>query len=327
VHVTPRWNITAGVRVTHEKKRETVWRPNPVSRSTGAPVAGLASMTVAPIDLGISDTAPSWQFSTDYRFSPEVMVYGQISRGQKAGGLNVSVPSPGVGVEKLIIDPETATSYEIGVKTDLLGHHLIFNLAGFITEDKNYQATYSPPENPLIGYITNIGKVKMTGIEAEATILPARGVSLRGFLSYVDAYYSSYPGGPCPLENSAPTCDLSGQTLSGSPQWSAGIDANYQRNLTENFDSYVNAEWSYRSAYYTSADNSKYSKNNPFSIINLRAGIRTSDGKWDFSLWGKNVTNSRYKIVSANVDSIFPGTYAGIFADPATYGATLRFTY
>jgi iron complex outermembrane recepter protein len=328
-HVTPHWNITGGLRLTYETKGETVYRPVPVSSTTGATVAALASQASGPWQASISNTAPSFLISTDYKVSPGVMVYGLVSRGQKAGGLNTSVPASGLGTAALEVKPETATNVEVGIKGDLPRQHLSFSLDAFHTQISNYQANVLETVNSqVVQLLTNAGSARTQGIEAEASWRPVEGLTLHGFAAYNDAKYISYTNGPCPVEvTGRSTCDLSGKPITGAPKWTTGVNGGYEHALGRILVGYANAEYSWRSRYFGSADDSVLSQTGHYGLLNLRAGIRSADQVWDLSIWGKNVTNVHYATNYFNYSSLLPGTYAAFFGDPATYGATLRFSF
>jgi outer membrane receptor protein involved in Fe transport len=60
-----------------------------------------------------------------------------------------------------------------------------------------------------------------------------------------------------------------------------------------------------------------------YALLDLRAGVATSDGKWRFSLWGHNVTNKYYWTIA---DHIADTTvrFAGM---PATFGVSATYRY
>jgi iron complex outermembrane receptor protein len=64
-----------------------------------------------------------------------------------------------------------------------------------------------------------------------------------------------------------------------------------------------------------------------YGLLNLRVGVHTADQRWDLSFWGRNVTNVHYATNYFNYGTLLPGTYVAFFGDPATYGATLRFSF
>lgn len=60
-----------------------------------------------------------------------------------------------------------------------------------------------------------------------------------------------------------------------------------------------------------------------YETLNLRAGIRSSDDRWQAMVWGKNVTNNFYwNNVVAQSDVVV--RYAGL---PATYGVTIGYKF
>ena len=327
-HVTPDWNITAGIRQTRETKREDVWRPVPVSRVTGMPVAALADQAAGPIHAEISNSAPSFLVSTDYHPTPGLMFYALVSRGQKAGGLNTTLPPAGLGADALKVEPEVATNYEAGLKSDLFAHRVQLNLSVFRTDIRNYQANVlQEVDGQIVQLLTNAGAARTQGVEAEATVQPARGLSLHGYAAYNDAAYRSYRNGPCPIGISAPACDLSGKPIAGAPKWTLGANGSYEHDIGGRLTGYASAEYSWRSHFYGSLDDSPMTLTGGYGLLNLRLGIRSKDRLWDLSVWGRNVTNAAYATNYFNYGSVLPGTYVAFFGDPATYGATLRFNF
>ena len=69
--------------------------------------------------------------SASYKLSDDALLYASVSRGAKSGGINPSVPPTVAGGlpanETLFIEPEIALDYELGVKTNLLGHRVQLN--------------------------------------------------------------------------------------------------------------------------------------------------------------------------------------------------------
>jgi iron complex outermembrane receptor protein len=327
-HVTPVWNITAGLRVTDERKYETVSRPAPVSVTTGAPAAALASQAVAPFSVGVQNTAPSYLISTDYHVAPSIMLYASISHGEKAGGVNPNVLGAGQTVNSLKVQPEQATDYEFGVKGDAFARRLSFTVDAFYTDVSDYQATFiSTVNGSTVQLLTNVVKVRTEGFEAEATVRPVRGMTLSANGAYDDAFYVSYPDAPCPAGSAVSVCNLTGRPVAGAPRWTGNLDAEYERPVYHDLSLYGAAEFSYRSQFYGYLDDSPYSSTGDYGLLNLRLGVRSTAGHWDLSIWGKNVTDRRYVANYLSYGTLLPGAYVPFFADPATFGATLRASF
>jgi iron complex outermembrane receptor protein len=326
-HATSKLNITAGVRETYESKSEQVWRPNPVSSLTGLPSAALAYATYPAARVSVADWAPSGLISADYKIAPDVMAYATVSRGEKAGGVSTTLPGAGLGLGSLKVKPEVADNGEIGVKSQLFDHRLQLDVDVFYTEVQDYQATYfaTPPGGgTTVQVLTNVGKVRTEGVEAEATARPVAGLTLTSTVSYNDAIYASYPSGPCPVEVTAAACNLTGKPVAGAPRWIANLSGQYEHPLAGAVIGYVGADYSWRSSYYGYLDDSRYDKTGDYALINARLGLRQANGRWEAILWAKNLADKRYVASYLNYGSLIPGAYVPFFGDPRTFGVTLR---
>jgi iron complex outermembrane receptor protein len=68
----------------------------------------------------------------NYHWSDDSMFYGTISKGYKAGGVNLTLGTPN-------FEPETNLVYELGLKTMALDRHLRVNTAVFYSDYKDIQ--------------------------------------------------------------------------------------------------------------------------------------------------------------------------------------------
>ena len=80
----------------------------------------------------------------------------------------------------------------------------------------------------------NAASARVKGIEAEATIIPTRGLTLRGVLGYQDAGYRKYET-PIPAGY-----DLSTAPLDRAPEWQWSVDATYAVPVGDNFKATFN---------------------------------------------------------------------------------------
>jgi iron complex outermembrane receptor protein len=62
-----------------------------------------------------------------------------------------------------------------------------------------------------------------------------------------------------------------------------------------------------------------------FGIVNAYASFSTQDERWDFALFGTNLTDERYRL-SGN-SSIGFGLAESTFGAPREWGATLRYRF
>ena len=171
--------------------------------------------------------------------------------------------------------------------------------------------------------MTNVGKVRTEGIETEAAATLLEGLMLRLSAAFDRAYYVSYPNGPCPA-NATAVCDLTGRPVAGAPQLNAGLSGAYQRPIGNGLAAYLAGEYSWRAPYYGNLDDGPLSKIGNNHIINLRLGLKSKDGVWDISLWGKNLLNEHVVNSYASYASILPGAYVAGMGDPTIFGVTLK---
>ena len=334
-HVVPNVDLTTGLRYTWEKK--TGWFNQTASGadlSTLSPdqqvVAqalraryGVANAFSAQTSAG----RLSGQVTLSWKATPHVLTYATYSRGNKFGGLNLSnIVTTGTYAANPVIGPETIDSYEAGLKTSWLGGRLIANVDGFWTDDSNYQTTIIDPTRNNQSYFANVGKVRTRGFEADLRGTVGSWLSLYASGTYDDARYVSYANAPCPIEVTGQTlCNMSGQQLPGTSKWAGAAGGEAKGPLGRNFgheaEVYGGADYSYRTAQYTTVADSLYSRIPGYGLANVHFGIRATDGRYDIQLWARNVTNKTYYL-TLSADNF--GAIRGTLGDPRTYGVTLR---
>jgi len=274
--------------------------------------------------------------SASYKVTPDFLAYASLARGAKAGGINPSVPNGTLGTASLFVKPETANDAELGIKSSWLDHRLTINANLFWTQVKDYQATVLEPvgaTNTFVQVLTNVGKVRTRGVETEISAAPIDGLTLRLAASYDNATYLSYTNAPCAAEKLAPTnatqgsivCNLTGRPLVGAPTWNVDPGIVWSSHIFGGLTGIAEADYSWRSKQYGSADDSEYAQIPSYGLLNLRYGISgdLDHGKsWTATLWSSNVFDKRYVTGGVAIAgslynySLNPGL-------PRTYGATV----
>lgn len=99
-------------------------------------------------DAKLKTGAPTWTAGIDYRVSPDLLVYGKVSRGYKAGGINTNA----VFVNTRTFQPEKVTSYEGGFKSDnVAGVKTLLNVSYYYLDYKNIQRAAPDVNGALLG--------------------------------------------------------------------------------------------------------------------------------------------------------------------------------
>ncbi len=208
------------------------------------------------------------------------------------------------------------------------------NAAVYLTDFDDFQA------NTFVGtgfVLQNAGKIQTKGFELEVFALPTQWLSITSGLAYVDAEYDSFLGGSCirtPFgaepdagEPLFPTvCDATGNTVSGTPEWTIFGSAHAERRLGGGNLIYGQFDVNWKDDNPSGTDLDSNKEADDYTVANVRRGYLFSGDKYDISIWGKNVFDEDYSYGGFN-SVIREGSLTAYHTEPATWGVTLRATY
>jgi len=155
-------DLTFGARYTSDSREATrdkttalfIGQTSPLGsrRFNGAGVTIPVSDTVGATEVRNKKFNPS--FTLTYKPTSNVTSYAKVVTGYKAGGTHAASPA-----FTRTFGPESITSYEIGLKTDLFNRRLRVNVDGFIAQNKDLQVDMSAdPIDPSIVETFNLAK-------------------------------------------------------------------------------------------------------------------------------------------------------------------------
>lgn len=292
-------------------------------------------------DARLKTKAPSWIVGIDYKITPDLMVYGKVSRGYKAGGFNQYA----VFASTRTFEPETVTSYEAGIKSDFrLGEMPArLNLAGYTLDYKGIQRASGDfnPATGASGARTQNADARISGIEVDGYIRPFDGFELGGNFSYTDAKYKKYEfqtitgavgcNGVVPPGGIVDASCLDMQYIA-KYIWSA--HASYERELAGDAGTlafFVN--YSRTSRQNTEAVNIPAIQPGAyiasFGLLNASIDWRNIGGSGlDAGIFATNLTNETYRISNSNVYQQGGLLYwATLYGEPRMYGLRLKFSF
>jgi iron complex outermembrane receptor protein len=307
--ITPGLHATIGARYTWEDKSI-----DPYAYTSSLVTGGLLGpVFTTPDQHDYHAFTP--KFGLDYQITPNALIYGSVTRGFKSGGFNYSART----TSAIEFNPETIWSYEAGLKSDWLDHHLRFNLTGFVYDYKGLQVqSILSPGNVFIG---NASKAKIKGIEAETIIKPVQGLTLSSSASYLDARYGSFTNASVvtgilpyvindPRYDPATThFDATGNRLNSAPRFSTLEAIQYDVPLSFGTIS-GRAEFSWQSRTFYDATNVDVLSQKAYGLLNLSVGWRSNNGAWHVQLLARNVTDKQYLNAAAAPGSL-PTGHAG----------------
>jgi iron complex outermembrane receptor protein len=215
VHVTRQVDVLGGYRITKDEKNASFTAPGVLSVSE------------------YSNARPSYMLGVNYKPNSDTLLYTKYSTAYMSGGNSFG----------LAYEPETAASWEGGVKADWLDRRVRTNLSLFTVKYVNLQTATSgslltPPRNELPVVLVNSGDLRAKGFEFEGTLLPMKGLTFNAGVGYTDAQYLKVNPIIGTLDNTKPlyrpkwTANLSGQydtaPVHGSANLSFRLDAAFR---------------------------------------------------------------------------------------------------
>jgi len=327
--LTPKIRLNGGIRYTKETVIADVRnsQTNFGAYTCNVPVADrIGGECAATFPNRFSNI--SFQGGVDADLAKGVLGYVSISRGFKAGGVNVRGTADDTYSS---FAPEIATNYEVGVKSELFDHKVRLNVAAFYTDYSNVQRTVFVLDaggNPS-SQIQNAAKAKIKGVEAELTVRPTSRLTLSANGSYIDSKYTKYivP---------ATGVNLSGVPFPGIPKWqmsfqtSYGIetpfglltasgDVSYRSKVDFVPDSHLAPSATFPSGSEDSTIQKGYALLNARLALELRKNV-------ELALWGKNLTNKYYAVAGQDQAGAIGVSQLFIGAS-RTYGAEVSFHF
>jgi len=321
VHVTPQLDVVGGIRVTKDKKTGSFTYDG----------VTFVPPTTTVIETPYRKTKPNYLLGLNYKPNHDILVYGKFSTSFVSGG-------PGAN-PILVYDAETASSFEGGIKADLLDRRLRTNLAVYTVTYKHVQSaqgsTLLGPSvgavGPYLGtFILDQGGLKNSGAELEVTAAPARGVTIGANLDYSHTTFNNV--NPILLATSGgaylPTL---------RPEWSGGVSGQYDsRPLFGEAYAMLRIDAQWRDTTNVNANPSGNLTNNPLFanvyslsatwVVNGRLALRDMKiGRVsaEVAVFAKNLTDDR----SSTFPEVFGFSAASNYQPARTFGIDLNLQF
>ncbi|MES2904488.1 MAG: TonB-dependent receptor [Pseudomonadota bacterium] len=341
--LTDTLKLTAGVRYTRDKKKLDVELSDNNTLCAFFSQPALASLQTLPCVIpsapggfySQSDTKKEnkWTGTVALSWKPvdEILLYGSVSRGYKAGGFNLdrsALPRSGgngailssATVRSLQFEPEINTAYELGLKYN--GNRIDANFAVFRQDFDDFQLNTFNGLNFEVATINSCGDdlsgadsdsssltgacngklksgVRSQGAELEIFTRPFRDARFNMGLTYVQTKYRNDLVGANGVPTSNQLFQLPGRNLSNAPElsvtgsfaWTPPIGSSGLRGLLYFDGRHV-------SSFNTGSDLDLEKNQSSFSLVNGRVGLSGRDGMWAIEFWAQNLFNKNYKQVA-----------------------------
>jgi iron complex outermembrane receptor protein len=262
----------------------------------------------------IQDENVSGKVALEYSPNEDMFLYGSISTGFKAGGFNggflfdVNQQQP--------YDPETITTYELGLKSTWLDGKLRANAAAFYNDYQDMQLFRIEAGAGLIPLqiLDNAGEANTWGLELEMTAVPLEGLNIQLSLGYLETDLAKYV--------TDAGANLSGNDLAQSPQLSGFAYFDYQRPLGESLTFLSELSFSYKDDVFFTADNNPILQQDAYWLANLRLGIGGASEHWRLAFFCTNLFDEEYLVHGFDLASTM-GSNQLFVGRPRTAGVEL----
>lgn len=348
-HVNDRTNLTFGLRYTHDSKKFT-WINGPHETPE------LDQVLTALTDLGFFlmfpippeayrfsdivfqvDTPPggvtlkdSWddvspRLVLDYKLAPNVMVFGSLAKGYKAGGYN----STEVGSK---FDNEDVWNFETGIKSVFPEAGVILNASAFYYIYDNKQAIALVNDvagSDIPQYVIDVSDEKAWGIDVDAQWRPIDPLRLYANVAFIDATYKDkVTRGTDPL-------DLSGEPT-GEPYLSAALGASYTWALGTAGDVELSSRFAYRGKSRCNADSERqgtcalhaaFGVGEATERLDLRLAWTSASDRFGLAAFVTNVLDDQYVNGINNITTDTFGTPFATISEPRMWGVEAMMSF
>lgn len=326
--------LNIGGRYTEDERTSTILRRTFIGGNS-ATFGGNATLIATTSDFTGSakytDFSPraslSWQPNDDQT------LYLSYSQGFKGGSFdpraqstaapdlnNDGVTSDAEIFQFINFDPEQITTYEVGAKTNWADGRVTTNLAIFYSDYTDVQIPGSIGvdtngdgiNDSFSGITTNAGAADFFGVEFEGRAILAQDSGVQGdslvadfSIGWIDAEYDEFIIAVTdPVTSITTLQDVSDQrVIQNTPEWSTNLRMTYNRPA-ELFGTSgtlsILGGWSYKSLTHQFEVSNQFLDQPGYSLFDASIVWVSDDGRYEFGVHGKNLTDKEYKVAGYN---------------------------
>lgn len=297
-HLSDSFSLIGGIRYTYDTLQAHTIRTLPSISVAG----GAYDVSGTPYGGKVSHGDLSGKVGVQYYFDPSWMVYLTASKGYKAAAIN----EPTATNAPVVVKPETMYDYELGTKLGLLNQRMWLSATVYYMDMLDWQVgTYDQTSRRF--YFSNAKALSVRGVDVSifgnvsedlflsaainynlGKFSPGTWLACNGAGSYVDPNCVTIPGG------TATGVNVGGYTFAGSPKWKVVEFAEYHHSLgVGDLEGFVqfDATWTDTIKYQVVFDPG--STASAAWRLGARLGVRSEDGHWGVSVFGRNLLDQR----------------------------------
>ena len=319
--ITDQLSVVVGGRYTSDDKEVgRVGRPNGVSVLAAYDLPASLPSQSADWSEFTGKVGVNWQLNDD------VFFYGTVSEGYKSGGYQGLA---GTGIQASTpFEPEFATLYEIGAKTEWLDNRVRANIAAFFTDYEDLQILQllvpntAPPGTPGTLFTQNAANAEVRGVELEFVAAVTDNFTIQGSVTTLDTEFKNFfaPAGFRPPDGGGGTsASRVGNELRNAPELAYNLLARYTQSLASGAELNYQIDFRHKDQVNQDPDNLDFASVPEYDLSDVRVSWLNADGSFEIAGWITNVFDEKYFIHN------FPGLGDGLATagPPRMYGVTI----
>jgi iron complex outermembrane receptor protein len=287
--LTDRIRLTAGDRYTHDKKE---WS----DCQTYGQFSDLSTASYSPIvcNTPYNTEVRSWSASTpkgviDVKVTDFVYAYASVNKGFRSGGWNFTAAVDPKNPYSTAFNPEYATSYEAGVKSEFFDRRLRANLSAYLADYTDLQVRTIDPVYHLLG-VHNAGSARTKGVELETLAKPTPALTVGANVAWERAQYRSFS-----YISAGTPVNYAGNYLGDAPEWMVNLNIGYRIPLAGRGSLTPRIDANYMTRVYFTEQNVAPYDANAHEAINVHLRYDAASGPWGWDAYINNVTDNQWR--------------------------------
>lgn len=319
-NLAPTVVLIVGGRWTEDRKRFSVdarcgFDLIANARPTADNCAAIPPFATLVQGSGLAPTSRSegnWSGNVELDWKPngDLLIYGKVVRGYKAGGFNGGITNL-FEFSKITYNAETPTTFEVGAKSSLLDGKVRLNASAFYMDYRNFQ-TFTQVGAGLLQFNVD---ARSLGGEAELVINPVRGLDLLLGMSLLDAKQKHVAGPGGELDRPMPN----------APRVTYNALARYSWPVPGGAVA-LQADMNHRGKRSLGAIDHPALVGAAYTVVNASVEWSSVNERWSAMLWAKNLTDEVYFPTTFDLSTI-TGQMEDVVAPPRWFGATLTYRF
>ena len=308
LHITPRFDVTLGLRYSHNYQTFT----ETLSGLFGNPTNPFASRIIGNAS---KEDVKTYLINPSYKINDDVTLYARVANGFRPGGPNYALPG---STQDPRYEADRLWTYEVGAKASLLDRRLQTSLSLYDTEWSKIQLT---TQVAGLAQLTNAGDARIRGADFSFGYRATRALTFNGSVSYTDAK----------LTSTSPALGLTykGARLPVSPRWAFAVGVDYAFELFNGQQSRLSVTDRFQgrrnSGIVGSTSLLPYNLDS-FNVVDADFTIGITP-KLEVGVYAKNVFDSKGQIYGNRIDNLYDPTLPAnvSLTRPRTVGVQARF--